>query len=150
MKKTALVFFLLISLLPTVAFAAIPNWGPLLTCSGAPGSGSKLPKCTSICDLLATGKNILEFVMTLALFIIAPLMAVIGGFMVLVSGANPGLRSKGMQTIRATIISIVLVVIAFVVVNTFITIFSINKNKTFIQGFSQPIECSVPNTIQSP
>lgn len=145
MKKLVLIASFAALLLPAVSLAAIPNWGPIITCSGAPSPDSKLPRCTSLCDALATGKNLVEFGMTLALFIIAPLVFVWGGIQVLISGANPGLRSKGMQTIRGVVIAIIIVVLAYVIVNTFITLLGIATTKNgprgFIQGFTSPISC---------
>jgi len=149
MKKTILFLSAALVFLPLIASAAIPNWGPLITCSGNPGGTllpdgkTKLPQCKSLCDALATLKNVIEFGMTLALSVIAPLIFVWGGAKVLVSGANPALRSEGMKTIRGVIIAVVLVVTSFTIVNTFLTLLNLKQGQGFIQGFTEPIQCEV-------
>lgn len=149
MKKIGLVLTIFGILLPLVSYAAIPKLtGPFLTCSGAPSEGSELPRCTSVCDILSTGKNILDFAVSLLLFVIAPLMFVYGGIVILVSGGNPGLRSKGTGVVKANIIAILMVMAAFLILNTFIKFVGIQGG--YIRGFTDSFECDIPNTIQTP
>lgn len=148
MKKAALILIFAGILLPLVSYAAIPKLtGPFLSCSGAPAEGSDLPKCTSVCDILSTGKNILDFTVSLLLFVIAPLMFVYGGLMILVSGGNPGLRSKGIGVVRANIIAILIVMAGFVIVNTFVKYIGIQGG--YIKGFTDSFECKPENTIKT-
>jgi hypothetical protein len=151
MKKAVLFFAILAVLLPAVSFAALPKLsGPFLTCSGAPAPGSTLKRCTSICDIMATGQNILDFGISLLLFVIAPLFFVYGGILILISGGNPGLHSKGVGVVRMNITAILIVMAAYLIVNTFITALNLKQGEGFIQGFNKPIECKIPDKIQSP
>lgn len=126
-----------------IAEAAIPNWGTegLVTCSGVKFEGGKgLEQCTSFCDLLATAKNVLEFVVTLSLFAIAPIFIVIGGFMVAMGGANPKMHSKGVAYIKSVVIGIIIILVAFVLVNTFIKALNLGGK---VGGFGESFECKL-------
>jgi hypothetical protein len=76
----------------------------------------------------------------LLLFVIAPLMFVYGGITILISGGNPGLRSKGTGIVRANIIAILIVLAAFLIINTFIKFVGIQGG--YIKGFTDSFECS--------
>lgn len=144
MKKLATLLLLGGILLPQISFAAIgPEAlrGPLVSCSAAPGEGSSLKKCVSLCDALLTFKNITEFIISLALFILAPLFLGIGGFTILTAGANPARRSQGTTMIRGTIIGIIIILSAFVLISSFIRLIGVTGG--VIQGFNQPIECTL-------
>ncbi len=128
--------------LPLVASAAsgwsTPNlwgtppgfWGPLVSCTGnylpTNSDGSTPNPCTSLCDLIDTAINIIYFGMTLAIFIIAPVMIVIGGIMIMLSGANPGMLESGKKTLTATVIGLFIVLCAYLIVNTTITVLNIS------------------------
>ena len=70
-------YLLLVLFVPVLASAAsFPYWGPLVSCNGDLNSAKP---CTSLCDLLVTGQNIIYFMMTLAVLAIGPIMIVVGG-----------------------------------------------------------------------
>lgn len=147
-------FALVFSSLPVLVFASFPNFtGPLVTCSanpipveGLPNGQTQLPECQSFCDLLATSRNIIDVVLTYVIMVIAPAVFIWGGFLVAVSGGNPSLRSKGMGYMKAMAFALLIIVGSYVIVNTFITALNLKQGQGFIQGFTGPIECSVPNT----
>ena len=111
--------------LPTLALAAFPNpyWGPLVSCGpGAEGPNhTPAPQtCTSLCDLLHTGQNVLNFSLTLVLFIIAPIIIVVGGFMVALSAGNPTMLTQGKKTVTGAAIGILITLGAYLIVATFL------------------------------
>ena len=69
--------------------------------------------------------------MSIAIFIIAPIMVVVGGVMILMAGANPGMLETGRKAITAAVVGLVIVLCAYLIVNTFITVLSV----TGIGGF---------------
>ncbi len=128
--------------LPLVASAwSTPNlwgtppgfWGPLISCTGIyvgapatnPNGTPAAPPCTSLCDLIDTAINITYFGMSLALFIIAPVMVVVGAVMIMLAGANPGMLESAKKTLTATVIGIFIVLGAYLIVNTTITLLGI-------------------------
>jgi FtsH-binding integral membrane protein len=135
-------------LLPLVASASsssytTPNiwgtppgyWGPLVSCTGnyltKNSDGTPTNPCTSLCDLIDTFINIVYFGMSIAIFIIAPIMVVVGGVMILMAGANPGMLESGRKAITAAVVGLIIVLCAYLIVNTFITVLSV----TGVGGF---------------
>lgn len=94
-----------------------PGPNGLLSCSGTGGGG--LPMCSSVCDILVTGQRILYFAITIALFVIAPLMLAWGGILWLTSSGSEERISQGRSVLRATAIGIAIILGAFIIVNTF-------------------------------
>lgn len=112
---------------PSAAHAALPPvgfpyWGPLLSCTASSPSvsgNSSLPPCQNICDLLATAQRILYFIITIAIFIIAPIMFVWGGVLFITSMGSAERIASGRKMITAAVIGVVLVMCSFLIVNTF-------------------------------
>jgi hypothetical protein len=69
--------------------------------------------------------------MSIAIFILAPIMVVVGGVMILMAGANPGMLESGKKAITAAVVGLIIVLCAYLIVNTFITVLSI----TGVGGF---------------
>ncbi|HUC02197.1 MAG TPA: pilin [Candidatus Paceibacterota bacterium] len=115
-------------------------WAPngLISCTGNYLASNSGPQCTDLCDLLETVINVLYFGMTIALFVIAPLMFVVGGIMLLMAGASPEMISAGKKALTATVIGIVIVLCAYLIVNTVVTILNISG----VGGFNAA-SCSV-------
>lgn len=101
-------------------------WGPLLSCTGNYISPGSMTPCSSLCDLIQTAINIVYFGMTLALFVIAPVVIVIGAIMVMLAGANPEMLGKGKKAITGAVIGIVIVLCAYLVVSTVISVLNIS------------------------
>ncbi|MFH0890423.1 MAG: hypothetical protein V1856_00120 [Candidatus Liptonbacteria bacterium] len=106
---------------------SFPYWPtaarPLISCSGDysgyQNEGTIPAKtCTSLCDVIQTFQRILYFVMTLVLFIGAPLMFVVGGGMIFFAGASPSLLERGKKTVWAAVIGVVLALSAYVIIGT--------------------------------
>lgn len=117
-------YSLFVSLVPVLASAAEFPFlqslkGPLVSCTGAPITGSNLPTCVSLCDLLKTGQNIINFMMALAVLAIGPIMIVVGGIMMLVSGGSQERFSSGRKIATGAVIGIAIALGAFIIVNTF-------------------------------
>jgi len=106
-------------------------WGPLVSCTGNYTTPGSMTPCTSLCDLIDTFINIVYFGMSIAIFIIAPIMVVVGGIMIMFAGANPGMLESGKKAITAAIVGLIIVLCAYLIVNTFITVLSI----TDVGGF---------------
>lgn len=115
-------------------------WAPngLVSCTGNYLPSNTGPQCTDLCDLIDTVINVLYFGMTIAIFVIAPIMFVVGGIMLLLAGANPEMISAGKKALTATVIGLVIVLCAYLIVNTVITVLNI----TGIGGFNAA-SCSV-------
>jgi hypothetical protein len=128
--------------LPLMASAAwsTPNiwgvppgyWGPLVSCTGNYINAGTLPPCTSLCDLIDTIINVIYFGMSIAIFIIAPICIVIGGIMILLGGANPGMLESGKKALTGAIIGLIIVLCSYLIVNTVLTVL----NLTGVGGFS--------------
>ncbi len=120
----ALALLLASLLIPTFASAGAfsPYWGPILSCSGSPQPGSELKQCTSFCDILATGQNIVKMAMTLAIYIIAPIFLIWGGAKIIVARGNPAAIKESRSMLLATFVGIAITVGAYVIVNTFFSL----------------------------
>jgi len=106
-------------------------WGPLVSCTGNYTTPGSLPPCTSLCDLIDTIINVIYFAMTLALFVIAPVVIVVGAIMIMLAGANPGMLESGRKAITGAVIGIAIVLCAYLIVNTTLTVLNI----TGVGGF---------------
>lgn len=128
--------------LPLVASAwTTPNiwgtppgfWGPLVSCTGfypsttATFNSGNLPPCTSLCDLIDTAINVIYFGITLALFVIAPIVVAIGAIMIMLAGANPGMLESGKKALVGAVIGIAIVLCSYLIVNTVITVLNITN-----------------------
>lgn len=126
-KKIFAIAFLALYLLPAGALAASPlspYWGPIVSCVGAKTTGSNLPVCSSFCDVLATGQNVLKMGITLALYIIAPIFFVWGGVLIMLAGGDPGKVKDARKMLLAVAIGVAIVLVAFVAVDSFFTFFA--------------------------
>ncbi len=128
-----------LAVMPLAASAATaPNiwtnppgfWGPIVSCTGnyLPGATNS---CTSLNDLFQTIINVIYFVMSAAIFIIAPILFIVGAIMIMMGGANPGMLTRGRQTMVGTAIGLAIVLCSYLIVNTVISVFHI----TGIGGF---------------
>ena len=120
-------------------------WGPLVSCTGnylsSNSDGTTPNPCTSLCDLVGTFINIVYFGMSIGIFIIAPIMIVTGGIMILMAGANPGMLETGKKALTATVVGLVIVLSAYLIVNTFVTVLNI----TGVGGFGNSSACTTPS-----
>jgi len=140
-KAFALVV-LALCVIPMFALAA-PNiwplgfWGPLVSCTGNYLNGTGAP-CQNLCDLVNTIINVLYFLISVCIFIVAPVSFAIGGIMIMVAGANPEMLSKGKHTITGTAVGILIVLSSYLIIATFLGVLNI----TGIGGFGSAT-CSI-------
>jgi hypothetical protein len=139
---TMVVFgFLVMFALPAQAsILSFPS--SIVTCTGDGGGG--LPQCTSFCDILATVYNIIQFGIALTLDFFAPVFLVLGGVMIMFAGGSPKTMSTGKSMILGAVIGIAIVLGAYLIVNTFLSIIGANTLGAKIGGFGAPIQCTAP------
>ena len=116
--------------------------GPLVIC-GREGQAD----CT-LCDIFKMAQKMIDFVIGL-LFLIAPVFIGVGGFMILLGGANPGQIDKGKKIITNVIIGIIIALLAWTIINLiFNTLASTDKTK--FPGPWNEIECTGGGTSTLP
>jgi len=128
MKKIFAIVLLLGILLPALSFAAansFPYWGPLLSCTGIYKPGdinykTDLPPCQNVCQIFDTFQNVLYFAATIIVFVIAPIIMVVGGIMIMTAGGSEERMKKGRDALWGAVWGIVLTFAAFLILNTFI------------------------------
>lgn len=113
MNKKVLTILLFSLLIPSQIFAICE--GNLVPC-GREGT----PPC-NLCHIFELINNILSFVLTCLVPIVGAIMLVWGGFYFLSAGANPDDVKKAQRIIWAVVIGIVIIFIAWVFLNTFLS-----------------------------
>jgi len=86
--------------------------------------GPIVPPCAptcGFCDLFDLLENILAFVLTCLVPIVGTIMLVWGGFTFLSAGTSPGKIEQAKNIITAVVIGIVIIFVAWVFLNTFLT-----------------------------
>ena len=152
MKKNLAIiaFILLVSVsvaIPMVSFAAAngswtaPNlfgnppgfWGPIVWCTGnyltnPQYVGTTHPAtCNNLCDLIETFINIVYLALSIAIFILTPIFAVVGGVMLMLAGANPGMLERGKKILLGTVIGLAIILMAYLAVNTVLVVLNVTR-----------------------
>jgi len=78
--------------------------------------------CTT-CDVFATAKRMIDFGIYVFTPAIATAFFIYAGFLMLLSGANPGLFNKAKTIFTGTIYGVIIVLTAWLITNTFIQTF---------------------------
>ena len=106
----------------------------LVSCTGnyLPNSGAT--PCTNLCDLINTFINVVYFLMTIDIFVITPILLLVGAIMIMVSGANPGMLETGKKVFTGAVIGLVLVLCSYLIVATVLKVLGV----TAIGGFGGP------------
>jgi hypothetical protein len=120
--------------------------GPLLVCIGAQPvgstSGSELPTCSSLCDVIAEGAQIIYFVIALIIWAIAPIIVAISGVMYMLAGTNPGMITRAKTMLTGVVWGLAITLCAWVIVYTFVHF--LGGFSHFIGGFGgDQAACSV-------
>ena len=147
--KTLLIFIVGTSvILPVISFASsggtaykTPSlwptgyWGPIVWCTGdyltgtannqVAGPTGQPAACTNLCDLVGTFINIIYLAMSIAIFIIAPILFVWGGITIMFAGANPGSLETGKKILTGTLIGLAIVLCSYLIVNTVLSVLNI-------------------------
>ena len=129
-------------ILPTAALAApsFPYWGPLVSCG--PGTGGA-QTCTSLCDLLYTGQNVLYFAMSVALLILGPVMIVVGGLMIATSAGSEERIKTGRKVITGAVIGVLIMLAAYVIIASFLRAVGANVGTGADQVPWPDIQCNL-------
>ena len=109
-KKSLIILLLFVLLVPIQSFAGCE--GPIVPCSGA--------NCR-LCHIFVLLNNVLAFILTCLVPIAATIMLVWGGFYFLGSGAKPDDISRAKGIVTAVVIGLVIIFVAWVFLNTFLT-----------------------------
>lgn len=157
MKRTLLIATVLaLSFLPLLASAqSLPDvWspasikGPLVTCTGSfYKSDMTTPNpnaCQNLCDLVFTIETDIYIGIAFVIWIILPIMFVIGGIMYMMGGANPNLLTTAKSTLKGAVIGAIIVLCAYLLIATFVKFLNI----TGIGGFGGkdcPMQVAVPS-----
>ncbi len=124
---------------------SIPFWGPFVSCSGPQyincDSSGKCQENRCACkpfdqggkaQLIQTFINVVYFGMTVALFVLAPILFAWGGILIMIGassieeiGGKKASISKGRSVITGTFVGVLIVLVAYVLVKTFINVLGI-------------------------
>lgn len=156
-----LLFFNFLIIKPVFAEKiSFPFWGPVMSCNTKPISqntgmtsvqqtklGRFADPCSSLCDFVSTAQRAIYLGMTVALFVLAPILFLIGAFLMIISRGNEKRLETGKGIFVNTIWGIVIVLSAFVIVNTIFVILG-PKISTGKYSWSE-IQCpaNLPGTV---
>ncbi|OGZ60957.1 MAG: hypothetical protein A2919_00420 [Candidatus Spechtbacteria bacterium RIFCSPLOWO2_01_FULL_43_12] len=124
MKKN---FLLILVLIPFLAVIFLFPWAPEAQAAIVQCGGRGQAACT-FCDFFILIHNAIEF----ALFNLGPvlvaLMIMIGGFYILTGAGNPAQVAKGKNTVQWAILGYVLMMAAWLIVNTIFMVIDLNTS----------------------
>jgi len=140
--------------MPSLAFAAHNSLqtnvfkptilaGPLLLCTGVPSNGGAISNtCQNLCDLVAQIAQVIYYMIAVVIWIVTPILIAVGGIMIMLGGANPGMIETGKKTITGAVWGIIIVLCAWLIVFTFVSAFGgLSK---YVGGFpGGPAACSI-------
>ena len=92
----------------------------------------------SLCDLVHTFVHIVYFGVTIAVFLVAPVLFAWGGIMIMLAGGNPGKLGEGKKILTGTIIGIVITVGALLIVRAFVAAIGVTNSISF------SLNCDIP------
>lgn len=113
---TVLVLFFLFLAEPALAICR----GPIVPC-GHSGNPCKF------CHIFVLIANIVNYLLTCIIPIIAALMLIVGGFFLLISGPNPEQLNKAKGILTATVIGMFIIFLAWVSINTLLDFMEIKE-----------------------
>lgn len=102
------------------------------------GEGESL---CNICFLFKLLENVMSFLVNMV-GIIATLFLVVGGIVLVVSGANKGLYETGKKIVTNTIIGTAIVIMAWIGINTILTIAGFTRANIGLSGNWFELQCS--------
>jgi len=114
-------------LIPVSVFAICE--GPIVPCGYDANNNGQIDaaeKC-AFCHIFVLLNNIINFILTCLTPIAAGLMMVMGGFYFLAAGPNPQQVSQAKSIITAAVIGIVIIFVAWVFLNTFLTMIGVEE-----------------------
>lgn len=139
MKKYLLGFLMIIAIaIPLYALAGGLN-GPLVPC------GTSTTKPCTLCDLFIMVQNVIDFIFA-AIFILAPIYVLWGGFEILTSAGESGKVSNGKKKIAAAVVGIIIALVAWTGLNM-----GFNALVSVGEGFPWPwneVKCEMEPTAE--
>ncbi len=119
-----------------------------------PTTGRITNMCT-LCDLYILAQKIISFLMWTIAPVIATFAIAWGGFNILISGASPSSRNKGIDTIKKTVIGLLILFSSWIVINELLLFFSAgNEDKTkpanILQNPWNEVTCLPPKAAAAP
>lgn len=129
------IFICLIILVGFSIFTPITFAAGLVPCG--PGIAAN-PSC-DVCDFFKMADNIIKFVMTYVVPAIAAILMVVGAITFMTAGGSEGQITKGKSIITSTVIGIVIILLAWIVVDSVIK--SLTGNNKLLGKFWYNIEC---------
>lgn len=154
MKKTvaSIIFLVLCGAsvgLPVVATAATGSWtqpslwptgfwGPIVWCTGNYINGAN--QCTNLCDLIETFINVIYLAMSIAIFVITPMMFLVGAVMFMMAGANPEMLGKGKKILTGTAVGLAIVLGSYLLVYSVVNVLGVQN----VGGFGGTM-CQTPS-----
>src|SRR3990167_1986827 len=149
-KKFLLISILVLLVVPTFVYAIdIPGW-PLVPCGLSqdnPSTAIDETKSCGRCDLFQLLKNLIDFVIGGLMPPLAVLLFVWAGFLILLSGANPGLYAQGQTIFKNTFYGIIVLLSAWMITNTLILSVGSNYNTA---GNWWQFTCTEPAPVTPP
>ena len=129
MKRTLVISIcaFVLMLTPTISSAA------LVPCDGALGNVCKT------CHLMELGSNIIEFLITVMVSVVA-LVFIAGGFKMVTSGGDHGAVSDAKHMMTNAVIGFVILLLAWLIVDTFLKVFLRTEGDLKLGPWNQ-IEC---------
>lgn len=105
---------------------------------GCRGDGLSIIENCQGPQLLELFANIIQFMIDIA-FVIAVVMVLWGGILLMVSGGNEDRVKRGRKALTGAIVGLVIVLVAWIVINTIITFFTNCSGEWWVL---QPLTCS--------
>lgn len=140
-KTKYLLFTLIIFVIVSAPF--IVQARGLVPCGGA---GEEL---CNLCFVFKLLENVMNFLVN-TVGVIATLFLVVGGIVLVVSGANKGLYETGKKIITNTIIGTAIVLIAWIGINTILTISGFSRMNIGLTGNWFELQCNTAAGITTP
>jgi len=111
-----------------IGFFLFPANQVLADCGGpiVPCGGQEQPAC-QFCHIFVLITNIINFILTCLTPVIGGLMLIIGGLYLLTAGINPQSLNRAKSVITAAIIGIVIIFIAWILLNTLLGFMGIQE-----------------------
>ena len=134
-------------LLITILFVVFPisaqavEYLPIVQCGRAandPGTAVDESKPCTTCDFVKMAKNAIDLILYMLTPILATFFFIWAGFLMLIAGANPGWYNQGKGIFTNTVWGVVIVLLAWVVANTFIQFFGPSNVATNWWQFACP------------
>lgn len=125
-----IIFTVIISNLLFFNFAHAVDYLPIVQCGHSlpvgftgPLENNNYYKACTTCDFVKMVKNTIDFMIYLVTPALATFWFITAGFLMLLSGANPGLYGQAKKIFTNTVYAVIIVLCAWLITNTFIQAF---------------------------